>query len=77
MDDSRDPVESAADGRLDLYEIADWEERTSVDGAAVALYWLLIRAAQWVVRAVAPRTPPGIGGLPALRDPAGGRLQAP
>ena len=74
MDDSRDPVESAADGRLDLYEIADWEERTSVDGAAVALYWLLIRAAKWVVVAVALGILAGIGGLAALSDPAVGLL---
>jgi RsiW-degrading membrane proteinase PrsW (M82 family) len=74
MDDSRDPVESAADGRLDLYEIADWEERTSVDGAAVALYWLLIRAAKWIVVAVAFGILAGIGGLAALSDPAIGLL---
>lgn len=74
MDDSRDPVESAADGRLDLYEIADWEERTSVDGAAVALYWLLIRAAKWVVVAVALGILAGIGGLAALSNPAVGLL---
>jgi RsiW-degrading membrane proteinase PrsW (M82 family) len=74
MDDSRDPVESAADGRLDLYEIADWEERTSVDGAAVALYWLLIRAAKWIVVAVALGILAGIGGLAALSDPAVGLL---
>jgi RsiW-degrading membrane proteinase PrsW (M82 family) len=74
MDDSRDPVESAADGRLDLYEIADWEERTSVDGAAVALYWLLIRVAKWVVVAVALGILAGIGGLAALSNPAVGLL---
>ena len=74
MDDSRDPVESAADGRLDLYEIADWEERTSVDGAAVALYWLLIRAAKWIVVAVALGILAGIGGLAALSNPAVGLL---
>ncbi|MFB6233731.1 MAG: PrsW family intramembrane metalloprotease [Haloarculaceae archaeon] len=74
MDDSRDPVESAADGRLDLYEIADWEERTSVDGAAVALYWLLIRAAKWIVVAVALGILAGIGGLAALSNPAIGLL---
>ncbi|ERH01763.1 MAG: putative membrane protein [Halonotius sp. J07HN6] len=74
MDDSRDPVESAADGGLDLYEIADWEERTSVDGAAVALYWLLIRAAKWIVVAVAFGILAGIGGLAALSNPAVGLL---
>ena len=74
MDDSRDPVESAADGRLDLYEIANWEERTSIDGAAVALYWLLIRAAKWIVVAVALGILAGIGGLAALSDPAVGLL---
>jgi RsiW-degrading membrane proteinase PrsW (M82 family) len=74
MDESRDPVESAADGRLDLYDIADWEERTSVDGAAVALHWLLIRAAKWIVVAVAFSILAGIGGLAALSDPAIGLL---
>lgn len=74
MDDPRDPVESAADGRLDLYDIANWEERTSIDGAAVALYWLLIRAAKWIVVAVAFGILAGIGGLAALSDPAVGLL---
>ncbi|MFC4358232.1 PrsW family intramembrane metalloprotease [Halobium salinum] len=37
----RDPVAKAADGSRDLYDVASWEERTSLDGLAVAVYWLL------------------------------------
>jgi len=74
MSDRRDPVESAADDSRDLYDVATWEERTSVDGAAVALYWLLTRTAKWIVVFVALAILVGIGGLTALTDPAVGLL---
>ena len=41
-----DPIEEAADDDRDLYDIATWEERTSLDGLSVALYWLLTRSAK-------------------------------
>ncbi len=74
MADERDPVEAAADGTQDLYDIATWEERTSVDGAAVALYWFLTRAAKWAVVLLALVILVGIGGLAALSEPAIGLL---
>lgn len=74
MSDRRDPVESAADESRDLYDVASWEERTSVDGAAVALYWLLTRTAKWIVVGLALVILIGIGGLTALTEPAVGLL---
>ena len=74
MDDTEEPVAAAAEESRDLYEIASWEERTSIDGAAVALYWLLTRAAKWVVVLLALGILAGIGGLAALSDPAVGML---
>lgn len=74
MDDTQEPVEAAAEESRDLYEIASWEERTSIDGAAVALYWLLTRAAKWIVVLLALTILVGIGGLAALSDPAVGML---
>jgi len=74
MSDQRDPVESAADESRDLYDVATWEERTSLDGTAVALYWLLTRAAKWIVVFVALVILIGIGGLTALTEPAVGLL---
>ncbi|NUE01821.1 PrsW family intramembrane metalloprotease [Halorubraceae archaeon YAN] len=49
MAERRDPIESASDGTRDLYDIATWEERTSLDGLSVALYWLLTRTAKALV----------------------------
>jgi len=74
MDDRDDPVAADADESRDLYEVATWEERTSIDGAAVALYWLLTRAAKWVIVLLALAILAGIGGLAALSDPAVGML---
>jgi len=74
MSDRQDPVESATDDSRDLYDVATWEERTSLDGAAVALYWLLTRAAKWIVVFVALAILIAIGGLTALTEPAVGLL---
>ncbi|ATW87470.1 RsiW-degrading membrane proteinase PrsW (M82 family) [Halohasta litchfieldiae] len=74
MSDQRDPVESAADESRDLYDVATWEERTSVDGVAVALYWLLTRTAKWFVILLALGILVAIGGLAAFTDPAIGLL---
>jgi len=74
MSDQRDPVEAAADDSRDLYDVATWEERTSVDGAAVAVYWLLTRAAKWFVILLALGILVGIGGLTAFTEPAVGLL---
>ena len=74
MDRQRDPVEKADDGSRDLYDIAVWEERTSIDGAAVALHWLLVRTAKWIVVLLALGILVGIGGLAAISEPVVGVL---
>ena len=70
----RDPVEKAADRSLDLYDVATWEERTSVDGLATALWGILVFAARWVVILLALVILLAIGGLTALTDPQIGAL---
>ncbi|WP_144927289.1 PrsW family intramembrane metalloprotease [Halorubrum salsamenti] len=53
MSSRSDPVESRSDGDRDLYDIATWEERTSLDGLSVALHWLITRSAKALVVFVA------------------------
>ncbi|RDZ65837.1 PrsW family intramembrane metalloprotease [Haloferax sp. Atlit-12N] len=72
--DQQDPVEQASDGSDDLYDIATWEERTSVDGLAVALYRVLVASTRAVVVLAALLILVGIGGLSALTDPQVGAL---
>ena len=74
MPDRRDPVDDAADGSADLYDISTWEERTSLDGLAVALYRFLSWSARFVVVLLALLILVGIGGLAALTDPQTGAL---
>ncbi|GAB7009843.1 PrsW family intramembrane metalloprotease [Halorubrum trueperi] len=49
MPSRSDPIESRADDDRDLYDVATWEERTSLDGLSVALYWLITRSAKGLV----------------------------
>ncbi|RAW44234.1 PrsW family intramembrane metalloprotease [Halorubrum sp. 48-1-W] len=49
MDSRSDPIQRADDEGRDLYDVATWEERTSLDGLSVALYWLLTRSAKALV----------------------------
>ncbi|KKF39935.1 membrane protein [Halorubrum saccharovorum] len=53
MPSRSDPVESRSDDDRDLYDIATWEERTSLDGLSVALHWLITRSAKAIVVLVA------------------------
>ncbi|OYR76276.1 PrsW family intramembrane metalloprotease [Halorubrum ezzemoulense] len=46
MPSDEDPIASRADDDRDLYDVATWEERTSLDGLSVALYWFLTRSAK-------------------------------
>jgi RsiW-degrading membrane proteinase PrsW (M82 family) len=69
-----DPVERAADDSVDLYDIATWEERTSVDGLAVALYRLLVGSARAVVILTAMVLLLAVGGFSAVTDPQVGLL---
>ncbi|ELZ94868.1 hypothetical protein C440_07327 [Haloferax mucosum ATCC BAA-1512] len=70
----QDPVERAADGETDLYDIATWEERTSVDGLVVAFHWLLHVSSRAVIILTAFLILAGIGGLSAITDPQVGLL---
>ena len=49
MSSRSDPVEEASPEGRDLYDIATWEERTSLDGLAVAVYWLITRLTKFLV----------------------------
>jgi len=49
MPPDEDPIAARADDDCDLYDIASWEERTSLDGLSVALHWLVTRSAKVVV----------------------------
>ncbi len=59
---------------MDLYDVATWEERTSLDGLAVALYGLMRASGRIVIVGVAALLLVGIGGFAALTDPAVGTL---
>ncbi|WP_313691635.1 PrsW family intramembrane metalloprotease [Halorarum halobium] len=70
----RDPIEEADDGSADLYDIATWQERTSIDGLSVAIYRLLSASARWGLILLALLLLVGIGGFSALTNPAIGLL---
>ena len=53
MPSDEDPIASRADDDRDLYDVATWEERTSLDGLSVALHWLITRSAKALVVFVA------------------------
>ncbi|WP_424013844.1 PrsW family intramembrane metalloprotease [Halorubrum xinjiangense] len=53
MPSDEDPIASRADDERDLYDVATWEERTSLDGLSVALHWLITRSAKALVVFVA------------------------
>lgn len=74
MADRRDPVQEASDPATDLYDVSTWEERTTVDGLAVALYRLLKLVGQAVVVLTALLLLVGIGGFAAITDPIVGAL---
>ncbi|WP_372910403.1 PrsW family intramembrane metalloprotease [Salinigranum sp.] len=68
MSDRVDPVESASDDGVDLYDVSTWEERTSLDGLAVAIYRLIVGTARVAVVLAAFLILLAIGGLAALTD---------
>ncbi|MFB6156940.1 MAG: PrsW family intramembrane metalloprotease [Haloferacaceae archaeon] len=69
-----DPVAEASDTNEDLYDVATWEERTSLDGLAVALYRLLVGSARAVVVLLGLGFLVGVGGFSAITDPRVGAL---
>jgi RsiW-degrading membrane proteinase PrsW (M82 family) len=74
MADRRDPIELASDGSQDLYDIATWEERTSLDGLAVAIYRFGTLSLRWVTILLGVLLLVGIGGFSAITDPVVGAL---
>ena len=74
MSDRVDPVQSASDDGVDLYDVSTWEERTSLDGLAVAIYRLIVGTARVGVVLLAFLILLAIGGLAALTDPQIGVL---
>ena len=71
MSSRSDPIQSAVedDDDRDLYDVATWEERTSLDGLAVALHWLFVRGAKLVVVLLAALILLSIGALGFLSEP--------
>ncbi|ESP87575.1 PrsW family intramembrane metalloprotease [Candidatus Halobonum tyrrellensis] len=64
-----DPVEEAADGSMDLYDVATWDERTSLDGLVVALYRVISGSARLLIIALGLLLLVGIGGISILSEP--------
>ncbi|GAA0306846.1 PrsW family intramembrane metalloprotease [Halarchaeum salinum] len=52
MPQKRDPIQRVADGR-DLYDVASWEERTTLDRLATRVYGWLTVGGRWSVIALA------------------------
>ncbi|MFB6305215.1 MAG: PrsW family intramembrane metalloprotease [Haloferacaceae archaeon] len=75
-DGERDPVAAASEDEVDLYDVATWEERTSLDGLSVALYRLLVGSARALILLFAFGLLVGIGGFSAITDPRIGVLTA-
>jgi len=46
---SRDPIQRAADGARDLYDVAGWEQRTRLDWLAVTVHRSLLASARLVI----------------------------
>jgi RsiW-degrading membrane proteinase PrsW (M82 family) len=76
MREQRDPVEEAADDSMDLYDVATWEARTSVDRIAAVIWRVIGASARVAVVLLALLLLLGIGGLAALTDPQIGLLTA-
>jgi RsiW-degrading membrane proteinase PrsW (M82 family) len=74
MSERRDPVDAATADTVDLYDVSTWEERTTLDGLAVAIYKLLVATTRAFVILLALLILLSIGGLTALTRPEIGAL---
>ena len=77
MEGPQDPIQRAAAGSRDLYEIVEWEPRTALDAVAVALYAAGVSAARGLVIAFAVAILVAqfvLGGLGVVVDPVIGAL---
>ena len=73
--DRTDPVEASSDGDgVDLYEVATWEERSRLDGFAVAVYRLGAATARGGVVLLGLVLLFGIGAFSAVTNPVVGAL---
>lgn len=52
-DDETDPVAASLSDTTDLYDIAEWDARSRLDGVAVGLYGVLHASRRWLLIAVA------------------------
>lgn len=69
MTSRSDPIQESVDDDRDLYDIVTWEERTSLDGLAVALHWLLVRAGKLAIVLLALLILLSIGAIGMVSDP--------
>ncbi|MFC6615452.1 PrsW family intramembrane metalloprotease [Halopenitus salinus] len=69
MSDPSDPIESASDGSMDLYDVATWEPRTLLDRVVVSGYWSITVGAKAFVILIALSILAGIGAIGAFGDP--------
>jgi RsiW-degrading membrane proteinase PrsW (M82 family) len=74
MAERRDPIESAADDSVDLYDVATWEKRTSLDRLSAGIYRTFVTVTRTAIVLVALLILVGIGGLSAITDPQIGAL---
>ncbi|MWG35547.1 PrsW family intramembrane metalloprotease [Halomarina oriensis] len=65
----RDPVEARADRSRDLYDIATWEPRSSLDRVAVGFYRVAVAAGKWLLVLLALLFTVVIGAAGALASP--------
>jgi len=75
--DRRDPIQTAADGSLDLQDIVDWTPKSRLDRIAVIVYHALVAVARSTVVVLAALILAAqvvLGGLGAVIDPAVGTL---
>jgi RsiW-degrading membrane proteinase PrsW (M82 family) len=72
----RDPIEEQADDGVDLYDVATWERRGTLDAVAAGIYRVMVASARLLIVGVAVLILVGIGGLSALTDPQIGLLTA-
>jgi len=65
----RDPVEARAERSRDLYDIATWEPRSSLDRVAVGFHRVAVVVGKWLLVLLAVLFTLAIGAAGALTDP--------
>ena len=78
-DDTDDPVAAALSGSTDLYDVAEWDPRSGLDRASVAVHSLLHASRRWLLIALGVVlfvVQLAFAGLLVLRQPSLGVLAA-